>query len=76
MQKLDFQWAAESPFLVTMYHKDAYPVGNEAQGPNASLEGRTIGQDFTIKMVLECITVRQSQDFLIIHIEALKQSQW
>ena len=48
-KKLDFQWAAESPFLVTMYHKDAYPAGNEAQGPNASLEGRTIGQDFTIK---------------------------
>ncbi|MFZ0443183.1 MAG: pirin family protein [Bacillus sp. (in: firmicutes)] len=49
VQKLDFQWAAESPFLVTMYHKDAYPAGNEAQGPNVLLEGRTIGQDFTIK---------------------------
>lgn len=49
VQKLDFQWATESPFLITMYHKDAYPEGNEAQGPTASLEGRTIGQDFTIK---------------------------
>ncbi len=49
IQKLDFQWQTEDPFLVTMYHKDAYPLGNEQQGPNASLEGRRLGEDFTLR---------------------------
>jgi len=29
-----------------MYHKDAYPPGNEHLGPGTSLSGRNIGQDF------------------------------
>ncbi|WP_338448659.1 pirin family protein [Niallia oryzisoli] len=49
VQKLGFQWQAESPFLVTMHHRDAYPAGNEEQGPNVSLAGRNLGEDFTIK---------------------------
>jgi len=49
VQKLGFQWQAESPFLVTMHHRDMYPPGNEEQGPNVSLEGRNLGEDFTIK---------------------------
>lgn len=49
IQKLGFQWQTEDPFLVTMHHTDAYPPGNDNQGPITSLEGRNIGEDFTIK---------------------------
>lgn len=49
VQKLGFQWQAEDPFLVTMYHKDEYPAGNDDQGPNTLLEGRNLGEDFTLK---------------------------
>jgi redox-sensitive bicupin YhaK (pirin superfamily) len=49
IQKLGFQWQTEDPFLVTMHHKDAYPPGNDKQGPNTSLAGRNIGEDFTLK---------------------------
>jgi redox-sensitive bicupin YhaK (pirin superfamily) len=49
IQRLGFQWAAEDPFLVTMHHEDAYPPGNEQQGPAASLNGRSLGEDFTLK---------------------------
>ena len=49
IQPLGFQWQTEDPFLITMYHRDAYPQGNDKQGPNASLEGRNLGQDFEIK---------------------------
>jgi len=47
VQRLGFQWEAEDPFLVTMYHDDAYPAGNDQQGPAASLAGRNLGEDFT-----------------------------
>src|SRR5699024_6103390 len=47
IQPLEFQWQTESPFLITMYHKDDYPAGNEEQGVDADLlAGRNIGQDF------------------------------
>lgn len=49
IQKIDFQWQTEDPFLITMYHKDMYPPGNEEQGPNVSLAGRNLGQDFTLR---------------------------
>ncbi|MDF2791597.1 MAG: pirin [Neobacillus sp.] len=49
VQKLGFQWKAESPFLFAVHHKDAYPEGNESQGPNVSLAGRNLGEDFTVK---------------------------
>jgi redox-sensitive bicupin YhaK (pirin superfamily) len=49
IQKLDFQWQTEDPFLVTMHHRDAYPQGNDKQGPNVSLAGRNLGEDFTLK---------------------------
>jgi hypothetical protein len=29
-----------------MYHNDSYPMGNDKMGPQASLSGRNIGQDF------------------------------
>jgi len=46
---LDFQWPIKNPFLFCVHHDDHYPSGNEEMGPNASLEGRNLGNDFTIK---------------------------
>ena len=43
---LSFPWATVDPFLFCAYHDDAYPAGNEAMGPAASLAGRQLGQDF------------------------------
>ena len=46
---LDFQWPTLDPFLFCAHHKDHYPAGNDQLGPDASLSGRRIGQDFTLK---------------------------
>ncbi len=39
-------WKTPDPFLFCVHHDDMYPAGNERLGPNASLMGRNIGQDF------------------------------
>ncbi|MCF8567466.1 pirin family protein [Alicyclobacillus tolerans] len=49
IQRLGFPWETEDPFLMSVHHKDAYPQGNEEQGPKVSLEGRDLGQDFTLR---------------------------
>ena len=49
IKKLGFPWETQDPFLFCVHHKDAYPKGNDKFGPAVSLEGRDIGQDFTIK---------------------------
>lgn len=46
---LAFPWKTRDPFLFCAYHKDNYPKGNENFGPDTSLKGRDIGQDFVIK---------------------------
>ncbi|QCW99726.1 pirin family protein [Aggregatimonas sangjinii] len=46
---LGFPWQTQDPFLFAVYHLDHYPKGNEEMGPDASLEGRVLGNDFTIK---------------------------
>jgi redox-sensitive bicupin YhaK (pirin superfamily) len=46
MVPLGFQWQTSDPFLFCVHHDDAYPAGNEAMGPAASLAGRNIGMDF------------------------------
>ncbi len=46
---LGFPWVTVDPFLFCVHHEDAYPAGNESFGPNASLAGRNLGQDFEIK---------------------------
>lgn len=43
---LGFPWKTEDPFLFCVHHLDRYPAGNEAMGPNASLDGRPLGNDF------------------------------
>jgi len=46
---LGFPWTTFDPFLFCVYHEDFYPAGNAQMGPQASLAGRQIGQDFTLK---------------------------
>ena len=39
-QALDgMQWPTPDPFLFCVHHDDAYPAGNAAMGPQASLAG-------------------------------------
>ena len=49
IQALGFPWATIDPFLFCAYHDDAYPKANPALGPDAPLEGRQIGSDFSRK---------------------------
>ncbi len=46
---LGFPWETQDPFLFCAHHRDEYPHGNQNLGPNVSLEGRNIGQDFVVK---------------------------
>ena len=43
---LGMQWPTPDPFLFCAHHRDAYPPSDGALAPNASLQGRTIGEDF------------------------------
>lgn len=45
-QALGFPWSTIDPFLFCVYHDDTYPRGNADLGPDASLAGRDLGQDF------------------------------
>jgi len=49
IRPLGFTWQTQNPFLFCVHHLDHYPKGNEQLGPNASLAGRNLGQDFTTK---------------------------
>ena len=42
-------WPTLDPFLFCVHHNDQYPAGNAEFGPNASLSGRRMGQDFANK---------------------------
>ena len=46
---LGFPWETRDPFLFCVHHQDFYPRGNADLGPAASLQGRSIGQDFTLR---------------------------
>ena len=46
IKPLGFPWETADPFLFCVYHDDSYPRGNAQMGPDASLTGRDIGQDF------------------------------
>lgn len=43
---LGLHWPTVDPFLFCAHHADAYPRGDGAQGPAASLAGRALGHDF------------------------------
>lgn len=49
VKNMGFPWETQDPFLFCVYHQDDYPEGNEHLGPAASLEGRSIGNDFRKK---------------------------
>ena len=49
IKPLGFPWDTKDPFLFCAHHDDAYPEGNGAMGPRASLAGRQMGQDFSRK---------------------------
>lgn len=49
VQPLGFQWPVLDPYLFCVHHHDFYPKGNGEMGPDASLEGRRLGEDFTPK---------------------------
>lgn len=49
IRPLGFMWEVNDPFLFCAHHLDRYPRGNAEMGPDASLKGRNIGQDFTVK---------------------------
>ena len=46
---LGFPWKTVDPFLFCVHHDDAYPKGNAQLGPEASLAGRNLGNDFTVR---------------------------
>jgi quercetin 2,3-dioxygenase len=49
IKPLGFPWPTIDPFLFCVHHDDAYPRGNAQLGPDASLAGRSLGQDFSRK---------------------------
>ena len=49
IKPLGFPWETSDPFLFCAYHQDRYPKSNGQLGPDESLEGRMIGQDFAGK---------------------------
>ena len=46
---LGLPWDTIDPVLFCVYHDDAYPRGDVQLGPDASLAGRDLGQDFAGK---------------------------
>jgi redox-sensitive bicupin YhaK (pirin superfamily) len=49
IKPLGFPWETNDPFLFCVHHEDNYPAGNDHLGPAASLAGRNLGNDFTVK---------------------------
>jgi quercetin 2,3-dioxygenase len=42
-------WQTLDPFIFCVHHEDDFPAGNKQMGPAASLDGRSIGNDFSAK---------------------------
>ncbi len=49
VKPLGFVWETQDPFLFCVHHEDFFPKGNSQMGPDESLSGRHLGQDFVIK---------------------------
>lgn len=49
IRPLGFNWDTANPFIFCVHHHDFYPKANEDMTPAASLEGRKLGMDFTVK---------------------------
>lgn len=48
-ESLAFPWKGLDPFLFCVHHDDRYPRANAHLGPDASLQGRDLGNDFAGK---------------------------
>jgi hypothetical protein len=46
---LGFPWPTQDPFIFCVHHLDRFPKGNTEMGPDTSLSGRNLGNDFTGK---------------------------
>jgi quercetin 2,3-dioxygenase len=49
IEPLSLPWKTQDPFIFCSYHNDLFPGGNDDLGPNETLAGRNIGQDFASK---------------------------
>lgn len=49
IKALTSPWETDDPFIFCSYHYDDYPGGTDNMRVNASLDGRTLGQDFASK---------------------------
>jgi redox-sensitive bicupin YhaK (pirin superfamily) len=49
MKPMGFQWETQDPFLFCVHHEDYFPKGNLSCGPQDSLAGRHLGDDFILK---------------------------
>lgn len=49
IEPLSLPWKTQDPFIFCSYHNDLFPGGNDELGPNETLAGRNIGQDFASK---------------------------
>jgi redox-sensitive bicupin YhaK (pirin superfamily) len=49
VQRMGFQWDTYDPFIFCVHHEDFFPKGNAQCGPDVSLKGRQLGDDFIIK---------------------------
>jgi redox-sensitive bicupin YhaK (pirin superfamily) len=50
IKPLGFPWETKDPFLFCVHHRDEYPEGDGLNGiAPAKLDGRNIGNDFTVK---------------------------
>ena len=49
IQPMGFQWETMDPFLFCVHHEDYFPKGNLQCGPQGSLAGRHLGDDFILK---------------------------
>lgn len=49
VSSLSHPWKTPDPFLFCAFHNDNFPKGNGLLGPDSSLAGRAIGQDFSGK---------------------------
>lgn len=47
IKPLGFPWETKDPFLFCVHHADNYPKGNAEMGPDISLAGHNLGNDFT-----------------------------
>ncbi|WP_420386423.1 pirin family protein [Roseivirga sp.] len=49
IERLQFPWQTQDPFLFCAFHNDLYPKGNGQLGPSTGTSGRAIGSDFSGK---------------------------